>query len=36
MLTKKHDIGGSHCGVAEDSGVLGCDDASLSKQSPSL
>jgi hypothetical protein len=26
----------SHYGVAEDSGVLVCDDPSLSKQSPSL
>ena len=33
---QKHDIGGAHRGVAEDSRVLGCDDASLSKWSPSL
>ena len=36
MQTKKHDIGGYQRGVAQDSSVLGCDDAPLSKWSPSL
>jgi len=36
MQTKKHDVGGSHRGVPEDSSVLGCDDASLSERSPLL
>ena len=31
MQTKKHDIGGYQRGVAQDSSVLGCDDAPLSK-----